>query len=385
MTPIKYTQLEEFFKTSHTNDTEQFFFLWGEGYLLEEKTEFIVSNLLLKKEREFSLTTLSGDDLTINNLIEEISTYSVFVEKKVIFAKGLSAPKEDLIRLSDFIIQGLPQNTFLILSLAKVDKRAAFFKAISKTGILIDCSISKGINKKDVNEQTQFLRNEMMQILGQNQKEIEEKTFLDILDLTGFNTDIFIENIEKLVLFIGKNRKITDNDVFQLIKRTKTDPIFDFTNAFADKNIKQCLFFLSSLLKSNFHVLQILKALTNQVRKIFAVKCFIHDLNLRKKKIWTKGLDFNSFNNVVANELKNADKELLQELQLWEESTSDFLLASKSKSNYPEYQIFKKSDNFSLTELENILIEISELDNKFKSSSQDSQVLIEDFIFRTCI
>ena len=192
-----------------------------------------------------------------------------------------------------------------------------------------------------------------------------------------------LKRIQNPILSKTVARKATLTDVSQLIKRSKTDPIFDFTNAFSDKNIKKTLFLFSSLLNSNFHVLQILKALTNHIRKIFAAKCFIENVSLRKQQIWVKGQDFNRFNKLVVPEIKIADDVLTKEIGLWQETTSDFFLASKSKSTYPEYQIFKKSDNFSLTELENIILDLGKLDNKFKSSSQDEQILIKDFIFRT--
>jgi DNA polymerase III delta subunit len=383
MTQIKYNQLEESLKPLANKELPQLVLLWGEKYLTAAKADFIVSNLISKKERELSYTVLQGDSLNATEIIEEISTFAVFLNKKVVFAKEINFVKQELERLYDFINKGIPDKNFLILTCSKIDKRSSFFKIIKEKGLAVDCTIPLGLSKRDLNEQTQFLRNEMKEILKQYQKEIEEKAFINLVDLTGFNPEVFKENLQKLVSYIGEKNRIGVDDVSELIKRTKVDPIFDFTNAFSDKNIKKCLFFLSSLLNSNFHVLQILKALSNHIRKIFAVKCFIEHFNEKNKKIWIKGQDFNRFNNFVVPEIKKADTDLKKELDSWMAETSDFFLASKSKSTYPEYQIFKKSDNFSSNELENIIIELGELDNKFKSTSQDERILIKDFIFRT--
>ncbi|MCK5099038.1 MAG: hypothetical protein KAR45_13105, partial [Desulfobacteraceae bacterium] len=233
MTQIKYTQLEDFLKSITNKELPQLFLLWGEQYLTDENIELIVATLLSKEERKLSYTAISGDGLTINNIIDEISTYSVFLDKKVIFAKDLIASKDELKRLSDFIIKGIPENNFLLLSLTKIDKRSVFFKAVKEQGLVIDCTIPKGLSKRDIGEQTQFLRNEMEKILQENQKEIEEKAFLNLIDLIGFNPEIFRDNLEKLVSFTGQKKRISVDDVFQLIKRTKIDPIFDFTNAFS--------------------------------------------------------------------------------------------------------------------------------------------------------
>jgi DNA polymerase-3 subunit delta len=383
MTQIKYNQLEDSLKSKLNKELPQLFLLWGEKYLTDSKSDLIISKLISKKERELFLTVFQGDNPFTTDIIEEMSTFSVFLDKKVVFAKDINFSKEELKSLSVFLNSGIPESNFLIFSCLKIDKRSSFFKVIKEKGFIVDCSIPMGLSRRDINEQTKFLRNEMKVILQQSQKEIEEKAFISLVDLTGFDPDTFKENLEKLVSFTGQKKRISVNDVSQLIKRSKTDPIFDFTNAFSDKNIKKTLFLLSSLLNSNFHVLQILKALINHIRKIFAAKCFIENVNIRKQQIWVKGLDFNRFNKLVVPEIIKADDVLTKELGLWQETTSDFFLASKSKSTYPEYQIFKKSDNFSLTELENIILDLGELDNKFKSSSQDEQILIKDFIFRT--
>ena len=383
MTLIKHNQLEESLKLLTDKDLPPLFLLWGEKYLTDTKADFIVSKLISKKERDLAYTILQGDASLVTNIIEEISTFTVFLDKKVVFAREIAFLKDELKRLADFIDTGIPENNFLILSCSKVDKRSSFFKIIQERGLVVDCTIPKGLSKRDIGEQTQFLRNEMKAILIENQKEIEEKAFISLVDLTGFDPDTFKDNLVKLVSYIGENKRIKIEDVSQLIKRTKIDPIFDFTNAFSDKNIKKALSLLSSLLNSNFHVLQILKALSNHIRKIFAAKCFIESCNEKDQKLWIKGQDFNRFNNFVVPEIKNADNDLKKELDSWNESKSDFFLASKSKSTYPEYQIFKKSDNFSMADLQNIIIELGKLDNKFKTTSQDERILIKDFIFRT--
>ncbi|MBF0203137.1 MAG: hypothetical protein HQK67_02240, partial [Desulfamplus sp.] len=58
---------------------------------------------------------------------------------------------------------------------------------------------------------------------------------------------------------------------------------------------------------------------------------------------------------------------------------------SNSKSTYPVYQTFLKSDNFGLNELASIMMELSEMDYKFKSSSDgDPVILLEEMIIRIC-
>ena len=52
MTQIKYNRLEESLKPLATKELPQIVLLWGEKYLTAAKADFIVSNLISKKERE---------------------------------------------------------------------------------------------------------------------------------------------------------------------------------------------------------------------------------------------------------------------------------------------------------------------------------------------
>ena len=83
----------------------------------------------------------------------------------------------------------------------------------------------------------------------------------------------FVEKIDgdRNVELVGDRREITIADVESVLQRTKKDPIYEFTNALADRKPDPALFFLDSLLSSGIHPLQVFTALINQVRKLLLV------------------------------------------------------------------------------------------------------------------
>ena len=92
-------------------------------------------------------------------------------------------------------------------------------------------------------------------------------------------------------------------------------------------------------------------------------------------------------------EIIKTDKKLLEKIASWDDNESakntknsfkDILIAVNPKNAYPVFQTFKKSDNFSLKELAQVLIELGELDFALKSSSTAPDVLIENMIIRIC-
>jgi DNA polymerase-3 subunit delta len=62
----------------------------------------------------------------------------------------------------------------------------------------------------------------------------------------------------------------------------------------------------------------------------------------------------------------------------------DLLLAPNPKNPYPVYQVFLKSENFSLSNLNQALVFISDLDYKMKTSAIDAKTQMENFIIQLC-
>jgi DNA polymerase-3 subunit delta len=74
-----------------------------------------------------------------------------------------------------------------------------------------------------------------------------------LMQWTGFDLRTLSGNLEKLISFAGDRKTITDADVTAVLQRTRKDPIFEFTNAVADRDLSAALFFMKSLLEDGMH------------------------------------------------------------------------------------------------------------------------------------
>jgi len=284
----------------------------------------------------------------------------------------------------------------LIFTTNIIDRRKKIYKAIAGKGLLIDCSVATGARKADLDEQKTVLQNVAGKILSKSKKTIDNQAFHALVDLTGFNLNLFSQNLEKLIAYSGKNPLISMADVKKVIVRDKKDPIFNLTNAFMAKDVKNSLFYLLSLFSEGFHPLQILKAFENQIRKLILVKCFIKNA-LQNNNMSFGKMNFNLFQRTMLPKIithdgqtkaiiEKQDKDLSVEGSKQKKvKVNDLLLAPNPKNAYPVFQMFQKSENFSLHELNKALIFLSNLDYRLKSSSFDAKTAIENFIMRTCI
>jgi DNA polymerase-3 subunit delta len=212
---------------------------------------------------------------------------------------------------------------------------------------------------------------------------------------TGFDLRTLSGNLEKLVSFVGDRKTITDADVTAVLRRTRKDPIFEFTNAVADRDLPVVLFFMQSLLDDGIHPLQLLAAVANQIRRLLLAKDFI----VRDRgRSWSSRMTFPQFkagpfkavqaDDAVFASLTEAWDSLLNPLAEGKKrkkaATSDLVLAKNPKSPFPVFQTLKKADNFSIEALTSAMIDLSQTDLRMKSTGQDPRILLETFLIGLC-
>lgn len=308
-------------------------------------------------------------------------------------------PADESAALQKAIEKGFPRNNHLLITTDMADKRRSLYKAIKSHGVVIDCAVPRGDRRADKLAQQEVLLEKMTAILKSSNKKMAKGTYQALMDMTGFDLRTFCSSLEKLIHYVGKRDTITTEDVASVLKRTKRDPIYDLTNAISDRNTEKSLFFLDSILASEFHPLQVLTAIVNQIRKLLLAKDFAQS---PLAKGWHAGVSYNLFQQSIMPSIVAYDQSLLEILQNWEDSMSlteegdqgndkkkrkiqtGLLLARNPKNAYPVYQLLKKSERFSKTELLAAVAYLNEADDQLKISAQDPKLILERLIFKIC-
>lgn len=301
------------------------------------------------------------------------------------------------------IEKGFPKNNLLIITTDVVDKRRSLFKAINGSGMVVDCSVPKGERRVDRAAQEVVLAERMRQILDPSRKKMDKTAYLALCEMTGFDLRTFSNNLEKLISYVGERNKITVNDIEACLERTKKDPIFELTNAIADRNTEQAVFFLNSLLAGDLHPLQMLAAIVNQLRKLLVVKDF---LKSPSGSVWNRNCPYNHFQSTVMPAIVSYDLKLLDKIEDWQtqltgtngndgkgqskskkkkkKPATDLIIAKNPQNAFPVYQLLKKSDQYTMAELIDAIGILSKADRQLKSSAQNPTLVIEKVIFDIC-
>ena len=396
-------------------DSKIFYSKQDEGQLLQKAKEaYDAQNINEAAKLLLSLLgilNLSFDDISEANRIKTLkfdsdkSSDYEWIDKVIKFCKEnnlfIPSEKDNVDILQQAIVKGFPKKNHLVITTDMVDKRRKLFKIIKKTGTIIDCSVPKGDRRADKIAQEAVLSERMEVLLDRYEKTMDTLAYRTMYEMTGFDIGTFSDNIAKLISYVGDRKRITAEDVAFVLKRTKKDPIYELTNAIADRDIDTSLFFLNSLLAENFHPLQILASMTNQIRKLLVIRDFAESSH---GSSWYPEMHYTQFKNNIMASVQSYNKELLKQIEDWENMLSgnmDGGTQRKKKKRetkkrkpvtdieipdnpYPVYKMLIKSEKFTKNELIDDIEHLSQADFRLKYTKQRARIILEEAILWIC-
>jgi DNA polymerase III subunit delta len=275
--------------------------------------------------------------------------------------------KTDTDRLEELLLSGLPAGNVLILTAASIDKRKRLTKIISDTGRVLQFSAAKGEARGQ-----RLLMDKTRELLERSGKSLAPAAWLALGRKTGFDLDSSTRALEKLVAFTGERSQIRQEDVEQVIGKTKEDNIFDLTTALGDKMASKALTVLRELIEDQgVQPLVVLSMLVREIRFLLHARIFINSGRLGS---WQTGMDYGQFQRQVIPEIKSLagarEKGELGDLA--------------DEHPYVVYQACRRAHRFSDAALIKCIKELARLDVQMKTTGRDAHLLLESFVLSFC-
>ncbi len=184
----------------------------------------------------------------IARLREALQTLPFFGSGKVVWLRDCNflgdervaaaqAVTETLNDLGEELNSFVWQNTRLLISAGKVDKRKTFFKALDKTG-LVESFSGWSADDRDWAERAEVAARTAVH---ERKKDISEEALSELVSCVGPNPRQLDNEIEKLCLFIGGQKKIEAVDVSVICTRNKTARAFALGDALGDRDLPRLL------------------------------------------------------------------------------------------------------------------------------------------------
>lgn len=269
-----------------------------------------------------NIIRINYDESNIDNVLDECSYFSLLNEEKIVIVNNFKIDANSK-PLEKYLKNPNPA-TKLILITNSIDKRSTIYKLIKEKGTIIE------INELKPSELTSKI----------NSYAKKEGVMIDylavnkLIDYNLNNYDLILSEIDKLKLI--KN-KITKEDIIDYGSKIIGEENFALCDAITTKNKEETSKLLNDFIQNKEEVTPFIALLASSYRIILAVKSLSHKSN----ETIAKDLNIHPYRVKLARD---------------------------------------KASLYTLTELYNIIISLTDLDYKIKSMNVDNYVLLKIFL-----
>ncbi len=305
-----------------------------EEYLKNIYEKKLISNIIDENFKMMNFDIFEGKNVNISKIIDACDTMPFMSDYRVVILKNTGliydGKKDDTNKLETYL-HIIPKTTILIFIEEKIDKKLKIFKTISNIGTF---------HKIDILSENELV-NWILSIFKDNNKNISTKEALYIIRNIGFNMEILLNEINKLISFKSSNTKITINDIDNICTKSIESKVFDLINFMSNKDMDNAIKIYKNLIINKTSPFVILNMISRQFRII-----------LQTKYLYNKNY---SINNIAS------------ELEL-----RDFIVK----------EAIKQSKNFSIKILLQAINECLEIDNSIKTGKIIDEIAIELLIIK---
>ena len=231
-------------------------------YLIIGENDTII-NLKIKELLKDNYDNLITYDMEISNIsdaIMDLDTYSLFNEKKYIYAKNakfLTSEKSEINHNVDSLKKYLENpniNNTLIISCSKLDSKKNIVKLVKDKTMVIETDIDLNKYVKD------YCKN----------IKISLDTIKYLIETVGTDINRITNELDKLLMYCKS--EITKKDIDDVVIKKIDTNIFLLIDAIISKDKKKSLMIYNEMINYGEEIFKIMVALANQIRLIYSVK-----------------------------------------------------------------------------------------------------------------
>ncbi len=192
-------------------------------------------------------------------------------------SKGMALPerRDEAALLEAALRRGFPPNHALVITTDAVDKRRSLYRLIGETGVAIDFTLASGTGKEARSQQDAVIRGMVQKTLTPAGKTIEPDALALLIERVGSNLWALSNQLQQLISFVGPESTIHREHVETVSQHVREEALYELTGAVTSGDCARALAHLSRLLDQGYHGLQILAALTNEIRRLVSARDLI--------------------------------------------------------------------------------------------------------------
>lgn len=250
-------------------------------YLLYGEEKYLLENMIKKMKKVFGnclpgINYILINETNIDTLIDNIQTPAFGYEKKLIIVKNIELFLKNKAKKTFQNLEDIKEeiNTYINNNIEYINDRVLIiFEEEKKEQTKLSKTVEElgktcNFEKLRPNE----IMNKIKKICNAYNVNIDNKTLNFFIEICGTEMQNLINEIRKLIEYVGKDGEIKQEDIKTLSTKSLDIVVFDLTDNLGNKKIKEALDILNELLASKEPIQKILITLYNHFRKLYLIK-----------------------------------------------------------------------------------------------------------------
>ncbi len=255
--------LQELERDLKTNDLRHVYLILGpEQYQCRKALDLLKSKAIQGDSTAFDYSEFKAGDASIDEIIESANTFPMLSKRRVVVVSAAEELKEaEQDQLLDSV-PNLSKRGLLILVADELDHRKKFYKALKDRCCVAEFPKLKGYELEQWAEA--FVRSRGYVLASTGVKKIVE--------LAGSDLQSLASEIEKLLLYAGKEKNISDAVLDDLVRSSRQHGIFELIGALGKRDRAGALKSLANLLDMGENLLVIVSMMARHCRQVLIAK-----------------------------------------------------------------------------------------------------------------
>ncbi len=244
-----------------TGQLKTAYLLYGPEAYLRRQYRDKLKHAMAAPDDNMNFVTFEGKETDVEAVIELAETLPFFAEQRVILIENSGFFKNSCERLAEYLPK-TPSTTHFIFVEDEVDKRSKCYKAVQKTGKVVEFAT----------QTEELLTRWILSRLKKEGKNITGSVMQLFLSKTGTDMGNIDRELEKLICYTMGRPVIEAADVEAIATEQTQNKIFEMVNAIAEHNQRKALDLYYDLLTLKEPSMRIMYLISRQFQILLNVR-----------------------------------------------------------------------------------------------------------------